>query len=181
MSDIKNVMLISPDEVKAYGDINLNVDDSVMGASIRASQIYLRDVIGTPLMERLQTLVYNAIQGNDDNIEEPQNALYKELLDDYVQTALAYKVSSEICDRISLKIRNIGVSQDNDTNINSASLRQINRIKNVNETYWCDSLNRMFEWLKVHKEHFPELEGCGCGDRKPNLNNKFGNTGIWLG
>ena len=47
---ILDVMLISPDTIKAMGEIDKNVDDGVIGASIRAAQhIYVQTVIGTNL------------------------------------------------------------------------------------------------------------------------------------
>ena len=79
---ILDVMLISPDTIKAMGEIDQNVDDGVIGASIRAAQnIYVQTVIGTNLLNRLQELVYNAITGKRENINDPKNAHYKALLD----------------------------------------------------------------------------------------------------
>ena len=94
---ILDVMLISPDTIKAMGEIDQNVDDGVIGASIRAAQnIYVQTVIGTNLLNRLQELVYNAITGEGESINDPQNAHYKALLDHYLRDVIAYKVASEI-------------------------------------------------------------------------------------
>lgn len=182
MTEYLNTMLISPTTIKSTGDLNLNVDDSVMGASIRVAQnVYLQDVIGTTLLHRLQELVYNAIQGNEDNINETENEPYKTLLDDYLKNVLTYKVCSEICVRISLKIRNAGVVQTNDVNINGAVLSDIKYLKNIYETYYCDALNRMTDYLKENKSSFVELEECNCGRIKPKLNVRYANTGLFLG
>ena len=78
MNEFKKVMLISPDTIKSYGDLNYNVDDEVIGASIRTVQnVYLKDVLSTNLVEKLQYLVYNDIKGLEDSIESAENAVYK--------------------------------------------------------------------------------------------------------
>lgn len=178
MSDYKKVMLISPDDVKSTGNINYNVDDEVIGAAIRTAQnIYLTDVLSSELVEKLQQLVFNSIQGVGDNIEDAQNANYKTLLDDYVKEALSYKATAEICVRISLKIRNMGVVQNSDTNVNSVGLDDIKYLRDTFNGYWDSSVNKMYEYLKKNKEAFPEFIGCN----KINIKAKFGNTGLWLG
>ena len=178
MSDYKKVMLISPDDVKSTGNINYNVDDEVIGAAIRTAQnIYLTDVLSSELVEKLQQLVFNSIQGVNDNIEDAQNANYKAFLDDYVKEALSYKATAEICVRISLKIRNMGVVQNTDTNVNSVGLDDIKYLRDTFNGYWDSSVNKMYEYLKKNKNAFPEFIGCN----NINIKSKFGNTGLWLG
>lgn len=178
MNEYKNVMLIAPDEVKAQSDLNYNVDDTVIGASIRVSQnVYLRDIIGTDLLEKEQELVWNAITGSGSSIDDEENLAYKTLLDDYITPALAYKVASEICTRISLKIRNMGVVKNSDTNVNSVELSDIIYLKDTYDTYFNDVLNRMAEFICSNRDAFPENNfNCGCGDTP-----KYGRTGLWLG
>ena len=152
MSDYKKVMLISPDDVKSTGNINYNVDDEVIGAAIRTAQnIYLTDVLSSELVEKLQQLVFNSIQGVNDNIEDAQNANYKTFLDDYVKEALSYKATAEICVRISLKIRNMGVVQNTDTNVNSVGLDDIKYLRDTFNGYWESSVNKMYDYLKKNK------------------------------
>lgn len=182
MSDYKNTMLISPDTVKGIGDLNHNVDDTLIGAAIRTAQhIYLEGVIGSALLNRLQELVYNAIVGNEDTINDEENAVYKVLLDEYITEALQYKTVAELCTRISLKVRNAGVTKNSDINMNAASLSEIKYLRNTYETYYCDALNRITEYLIENKKAIAELTDCGCGKKKPNLNNRYANTGIYLG
>lgn len=181
MSDYKNTMLISPDTIKGIGDLNYNVDDSIIGAAIRTAQnVYLEDVIGTALLNKLQELVYNAIVGNEGTIDDEENEAYKILLDEYVTEALQYKTVAELCVRISLKVRNAGVTKNSDTNMNAASLSEIKYIRNTYETYYCDALNRMIEYLIENRKSIAELDDCSCGKKKPKLN-KYANTGIYLG
>lgn len=180
MNEYKKVMLISPDAVKASGNINYNVDDEVIGSAIRTAQnIYLNDVLCPELVEKIQLLVWNAIQDGEDSIEDAQNAHYKALLEDYIKEAMSYKVTAEICVKIALKIRNMGVVQNADTNVNPVGLEDIKYLRDTYNGYWESSVNKMYAYLKKNRELFPEFVGCGCD--KINVKAKYGNTGLWLG
>ena len=170
------IFLISPDDVKAASNINYNVDDGDVSSAIRTSQnIYLRDIIGDYLLERLQDMVA------DGSIEDPENAAYLTLLDDYVSEYLALKACVEVCVPISFKIRNIGISQDYDSNIQAAQLQNIAEIANYYETQSIDKANRIIDFLVENRNAFPELHiHCGCGKKAPCLKKKA-NTNIWLG
>ena len=171
-------MLANPDEVKAQGDINYNVDDTVIGACIRTSQnIYLRDVIGTALLEKMQELVYNAIQGSGSSIDDEANVAYKTLLDDYVVPAITYKTASDLCSRLTYKLRNFGEVKDNSINIQSATLEEVIYMKGVYDTYYNDALNRLTEFICANEAAFPESNmKCNCGG-----NPKYARTNLWLG
>lgn len=178
MQEYKNTMLISPKRVKESGDLNLNVDEGVIGASIRKAQsVYMVDVVGKDLVERLQQLVYNKIQGADDNIDSPENIAYKTLLDEYLTPALISKAIIETAIRISLKIRNMGVVQNSDMNVNAASLEDIKYLQNYEETSYNHYLNRMQEFLCENKEAIPESNFV-CGGCKPKK--KFANVNLFL-
>ena len=174
----KTTMLVSPTKVKESGELNVGVEDRQIAASIRTAQnVYLRDVLGTDLIERLQELVFNKIQGNDDNIDDSENIAYKTLLDEYLQDALVYKTVIDLAMRKSLEIRNMGVVQNYDTNVQAKDLEDIKYLQNYIETMYNDKLNRMVEFLCQNKEAIPESNfTCGC---KPKT--KFANTNLFLG
>lgn len=180
MNEYKKVMLVSPDNVKSTGNINYNVDDEVVGAAIRTAQsIYLTEVLGEDLVEKLQTLIYNSIKGLEDNIEDEQNRHFKTLYEDYLKEALCYKATAEICVRISLKIRNIGVVQNSDTNANAVGLSDIKYLRDTFNGYWDSAVNKMNNYIKKNSTLFSGY--VGCGDTKADVRVKYGNTGLWLG
>lgn len=180
--NIKNTMLVSPDAIKGTGELDYNVDDVMIGSAIRTAQnVYLQDIIGSTLLERIQELVYNAIVGSGESIDDEDKVMYKTLLDEYIENVLINKTMVEITTKVSFKIRNVGVAQNSEENINASSLANIKYIRNNYETLFCDSLNRMVEWLDENKAAFPELEVCQCGKSKPNLKKRYANTNIYLG
>lgn len=178
-SEVKKVMLISPNKVKTYGQINLNVDDSKIGAAIRISQdVHLRDVIGQELIEHLQQLVYNKIKGLPDSIDDQGNEQYKALLDEYVTPTLVYRTAVELCTIMTLKIRNMGVVKNNDTNVQSTDAADVKYMSEYYDAYYNDSLNRMMDFLCENKAAFIEVPDgfCTCS-RKP----RYARTGLYLG
>lgn len=179
MTDFRNVMLISPQKVKTWGVINLNVNESEIGNAIRISQeIYLRDIVGTDLVERVQRLVYNKIQGLPDTIDDEVNEAYKVLLDDYLTPVLVYRAAVELCTLMTLKIRNMGVVKNNDTNVQATSAGDVKYMSEYYSTFFNDKVNRLMDFLCGNKEAFEEVPDnfCTCSS-KP----RYARTGLWLG
>lgn len=184
MNDIKKVMLVAPDDVKtAY--VNYNVDDSLVGASIRETQdIHLQSIIGSNLLYRLQELVYNAIKEESDNIEESGNTLYRELLDDYVNPYMVSKAQAVLCVPLSYKLRNLGVIKTDDENIKQTSLKEVMAMQrrfNTSSAFYATQLSK---YLCLHKDDFEELRQteCSCGMFVPAVLGKtFVETGLVLG
>lgn len=178
MKDYSTTMLISPKRVKESGELNLNVDDGAIGSAIRTAQnVYLTDVIGSDLVEKVQELVYNKIKGSGSSIDDVDNIAYKTLLDEYLTPVLISKTVIHIALRLSLKIRNMGVVQNRDTNVNYVSLDDIKYLQNYEETMFNHYLNRMVEFLCENKAAFPESKfDCDC---KPK--GKYANVNLWLG
>lgn len=172
---MSNVMLISPDEVKTSSQVNYNFDESVLGAAIRTAQnIYLTDIIGVGLVTKLQTLVYNAIKGLSDSIEDASNADYKTLLDEYVTPFLVAKTQVECCIQSSFQIRNMGIVQDSDTNVRAAALSDIKYVKDYYDTQSCTYATSLSKYVAEHKSSYPEAGKCFKAK-------EYANTGLWLG
>lgn len=170
------IYLVSPDDVKAASQINYNADDIIVSSAIRSSQdIYLREIIGDRLLGSIQEKV------EDKTIENPENEAYLTLLDEYIFNFLIYKANVEICIPISLKIRNIGISQDYDSNITAAQIETIEKLCDFYETQADDRQNRLIDFLVENRATFPELNlQCGCGEKAPCLK-KTANTQLYLG
>lgn len=179
MLDYQNVMLISPQKVKTYAVINLNVNESEIGNAIRISQnVYLVDIIGKDLVQRLQQLVYNKMNNLPDTIDDEANEAYKDLLDEYVVPVLVYRTAVELCTLLTLKIRNMGVVKNNDTNVQATTAGDVKALSQYNETFFYDYVNKMMDFLCENKKAFVEVPDgfCTCSN-KP----KYARTSLWLG
>lgn len=173
-----DILLVSPDYVKSTAEINYNSDDSVVGGAIRSAHRFLRDIIGTALLERLQELVKAKIEGSaGTTIDSEEAAAYKALLNEYVQPYLAEKTAMILCSRQSYKLRNFGLTKNASMNINPADLSEILWVKEEKDVLANDAANRMMEFICANKDAYPEADAkCGCG-KSP----RYAATNLWLG
>lgn len=177
LKDIKNTMLVSPTKIKSWGNININCSEAEMAAAIRIAQnVHLKDAVDRDLVEHLQELVYNKIQGSGETIDDKDE--YKTLLDEYIVPALVYRVAMELCTINTLKIRNMGLVKNSDTNVNTTSAAELSYMTEYYGSLYNDALNRTMDFLCENKNAFPEIgDGfCTCSS-KP----RFAQTGLWLG
>ena len=160
--------LIDTDSVKAASLVNYNVEDEAVGYAIRESQdVYLREILGNALLEKCVELA------SSGTIDEEGYEAYGELVDKYIYQYLVAKSQEQILIPISFKIRNIGVSQDSDTNVTSQQLQTVIDLQNYWKTISIDRGNRLKCFLRENRDSFPELEtgSCVCGacDNGPDL------------
>lgn len=184
-NQIKNVMLESIDDIKAATYLNNNVNDNELGAALRETQnIHLQDIIGSNLLYRIQELIYNAIEGNEDTIDDEKNEDYKTLLEDYIQPYLEAKIQAIICLPITYKTRNLGVTKSSDDNINYPSSDEVLLVQNRYNTSAGRYATILSKYLCANKEKFPELSQtcCSCVPFvEPKLNKNIINTGLFIG
>ena len=182
MKQYLNTMLCSPSDVKAVTATNYNVEDGEVGVAIRRAQdIYLQPIIGTKMLRKLQTLIYNAVQGAPDNIDDASNERYATLLDEYVRPLLIAQAFDTLLLQISFKVRNIGVSRNTDNGVQYAPIEDVRYLQETIRTDIAAYSTRVSHYLGGHKDDFADeltRDGDGC---PPMLNKDFANTRIWLG
>lgn len=137
--------LISEDYIKSESTLDNNVSGKYIQQAIKLAQdIALQEVIGTNL--------YNYIQNNFESL----TGLYEELLEQYIQPFLLYKVLSEIVIPITYKIGNFGLVTTNDENQSVSD--QVDKIK----TYYDNKANtykkRLQDYIVYNRNSFPELK-----------------------
>lgn len=179
----RNVMLISPVDVKAESTVNFNVSDEILGATIRNVQnVYLEEIIGTHLLERYQQIIFNTISKKDDNIESPENEVYADLYYGYIKPFCVAKTVVEVITPLLFKLRNVGLTKNTDTNVETASLSEMRHNLYYYETMAATYATRLSKTMGSVKDEIMELDECNHdGDMKPQINKDFVNNGIWLG
>ena len=99
-----DTLLLSWTKLKQYSDINDSVDPELLKNNIRTAQdIELQRIIGTVLYDKVLTLV------SSNEIDDAANAVYKTLLDDYIQNMLLYAAYYETLESIFIRPRNNGL------------------------------------------------------------------------
>lgn len=171
--------LIDTDSVKASSLVNYNVNDEDCGYAIREAQgTYLREILGDALLDKCIELA------SGDTLDNPENEAYKELVDTYIYEYLSAKAQECLLVPISFKIRNIGVSQDSDTNILTQQLETVKELQEYWNVISTDKSNRLKCFLRENYSAFPELANspCACGACKKGANLKLeASTNLYLG
>lgn len=163
---MSRVFLISDSTLKNETIINDNTGVEYIAPAIETAQdIYLQQLIGSQLLERL----YDLVVTNDINTEE--YAEYKKLLDDYITNYLKYKVLSEITIPLAYKYRNTGVIQTYNENTNTPTMRDANLVQNhydLRATFYAE---RLSSYLCANADLFPEYKSTRNGaDLMANAN-----------
>lgn len=179
-----NTLLISPSELKSESLINSNTDDKPLSNIVTTVQeIYLVKILGTPLLRKLQELVYNQVKGLPDNITQAGNEHYLDLLENYVKPYLRYHALKSFIVENSFKFRSAGVVRVSDTNMNYASVDDIKFLQSHFETYVAEFEDRLSKYLCSNKSNFPEIQAeIPSYMDSPSVGKDYANTsGLWLG
>lgn len=169
-----NVLLISEDKLKSYTALNDNLFGKVICPVIKTSQdIYLQQIIGTALMEKLQTLI------KEGHITDSENTNYKKLLDDFITPYLIYETLVNLTPEVATKIANIGVVQNTNEYTTNISQGERELVRGQYQTY-ADNYSKMLQsYLNSNQSNFPELSAA---DQivSPHLDSAA-TTSLWLG
>lgn len=145
---MQNTLLISEAKVKAFTDINNNLDPSLIKSTIREAQIiHITRLLGTKLYDKIiDDVDAGTLTGN-----------YKSLVDDYIQDSLLYWSYYESLESIYLRPRNNGLLQpqggDNALSVDMIVYDKKRRsVKNKAE-YFSE---RLVDYLCFNNSLFPE-------------------------
>ena len=183
--NVKNTMLVSPNKIKASTYLTNNVDDGMIGAAIReAQEVHLQSIIGSELLYRIQELVYNAITGNTDTIDDVENECYKDCLDNFISPYMEQKVQACLAVMVAYKTRNLGIIHASDTNLNAPSINDVLLVQQRYNGVAAKYATALSKYLCQNKPCFPELTSSGCNCTPyvaPQIGKTFVNIGLWLG
>lgn len=146
-----NVLLTSPDFIRLNSNISDNVNSKVLATAIREVQDdELQEILGTPLLEKLQELVQN------NEIDLPENTIYKQALDK-AQLFITYKVIAEIIVMLNYKIDNAGLIQTRDENMDYAGIDDTMTLKSHYDIKASHYAYLLQNFLLEHIGGLPEL------------------------
>lgn len=160
-----DVLLISEDYVKSVTNISDNIANDYLLPSIKLAQdLELEETIGTHLLQHIQALVF------DNNISNQDNAMYKLLLDKYIQPYLAYATIQHLAPTVAYKIANQGVIRTDDEKSYNITSDEVDKVsehyKHLSNVY----KKRLQLFLIANYNEFPELmKWKSIADIKANL------------
>lgn len=154
------VLLANPERIKKES----HLDDNVSDDAIRASMIYIQDIIvekvtGDCLMNQLKLIIHTC------HVNDQYYIWYKRLLDEFIFPLLVYGVKADLSIEKTLQIRNQGIVRNNDTqHLQYPSINDV-KFAEQRQNYKLDFyINRAVEFLRCNKQHFRELccKSCAC-------------------
>ncbi len=121
------VLLVSSAKLKAFSQVNDNVDDALLLSSIQVSQdIGLQTLLSTTFYQH----ILNAVQTNTlTNAEDT-------LLQDYIQPYLLWRSVWEALPTIFMRIMNKSVIVGQTEQGNPIDQRQLTYLRNVHQDRW---------------------------------------------
>ena len=162
--------LITIEELKQDGFINRNLEDEYLYSAMDESQdIFLREIVGDNLYNKLQELVQsNSVEG-----------IYQTLLETHIKFYLKYKILALLCVPLNFKIRNIGIAQQFSNEVNTTSLEDTKYLQNYYESKADFYANRLTKFLIQNSKNIPEYH-CSCSEIT-SPNEKHPVCSIYLG
>ena len=169
-----NILFISEDYVKTNSNLNDNLfGKNLLPAMREAQDVYLQQIIGSTLYEKIIKLI------DDELIGETENALYKDLLDNQIRPYLLYQTLVQLIPVINAKLVNFGTSMSNDEHLVNLSQGDVvvltGHYQNMADFY-C---RRLQEYILNNCEAL-SVDTCTCEGIRANLNNAA-TCGIFLG
>lgn len=148
---MKKVLLISETTLKKYTLINDNIDGMYLLPAIQSAQdIDLDTIIGPALNNKLQDLV-----GNND-ILQPKNINYKNLLDDYVTPYLCWQVMQSVQIALDYKFSNSGVIENSDERKTKLDYTNSKALADQYQKYANSYAMKLKNYLHNNSNLFPE-------------------------
>lgn len=169
-----NILFLNEDYVKTNSGLNDNVfGKSLLPAMREAQDIYLQQIIGSTLYEKLIQLI------DDETIGEAENAIYKDLLDNKIRPYLLYETLVQLIPVINEKLANFGTMLSNDEHLVNLSQGDVvvltGHYQNNSDFY----ARRLQEYI-LNNCDVLGVDACTCEGIRSNLNNAA-TTGIFLG
>ncbi len=169
-----NVLFISEDFIKTNSGLNDNLFGKSLLPAIREAQdIYLQQIIGETLYKKLIGLVDEGTIGDDEN------ALYKELLDEYIRSYMLYQTIVQVIPVTNVKLSNYGTTLSDDqylVNLSQGDAELIEKHYSMLADFYA---RRLQEFILDNCDAL-DVDACTCDGIKANLNNAA-TTGIFLG
>lgn len=169
-----NVLFISEDFLKTNSGLNDNLFGKSLLPAIRESQeVYLQQIIGSTLYKKLIELV------DEETIGNVENALYKELLDEYIRSYMLYQTIVQVIPVTNVKLSNYGTTLSDDqylVNLSQGDAELIEKHYSILADFYA---RRLQEFILNHCEGL-KVDVCTCDGIRANLKNAA-TTGVFLG
>lgn len=172
---MREIYLISTETVKSLTNMSDNLSPKYLySAILEAQEIGLNEVLGTALYTKLCGLV------GSGEIKDEANKKYKTLLDTHVKYYLAYQTIANVILICSVKIDNIGTTQNTDEHSENLPLKDVFQMQSYYQAKSDFFKGRLQAYLRENKAEYPELEYHSAYQTLAEIESAY-SCPIWLG
>lgn len=168
------ILLSSEKFIKDVTSISDNLAGKFILPSLReAQEVKLKGILGSCLLRQLKDLIKEHL------IDHEEYGAYKELADE-CQYFLAYTTVTEVLNKVSYKVSNMGVTKTSDDNVQNASAEEISQQRYYYQSKADSCAYDLQRFLLEHRAAYQELTDCDCERLHANLYS-HASCGIFLG
>ena len=169
------VLLISETKLKAFTNINKNVDMDLLKAEVQiASDIDLQSILGTKFYNHLCSQVTST--GNTFNEDE------KTLVNDYIQPYLIQQAYFQAIPHLMYRTMNRGIVEGTMENAASVDIETMKYLRSIQKQRADYYMTRLQDYLLIGKgaNKFPDYVTTSTQDGQLPMRSEKYNNGIYL-
>lgn len=143
---MSNVLLVSAKKIKAFTEVNDNVDEALLLANIQIAQdLGLQGLLGT----KFYFHILNGAQNN--TLTGPETTLLQE----YIQPYLLWRATWEALPTLLMRVMNKSVIVGTTEQGSSVSTKDLNYLRNLHENRFSFYAQRLMDYIKNNPSDFP--------------------------
>lgn len=144
-----SVIIIDGNTLKSKGFIDEEFDNKLIKLATKTQQ----DILIEPLLGTQVYLQLLAQCANNNLLDS-----YKYIVENYILFIVGYAVKAELYLDASYKLKNKGTVTTNGTNVNNASLNEIQYMQTDAMNKVASYSKRLSEFMFTHRQQFPEYD-----------------------
>lgn len=162
---MEDVFLVKPDFLIKIGGINKNVDlDILLPAIIAVQDIYIQQILGTPLYNDLKTKII----ADPLLVANPNDKL---LINDYVAKCLTWYLKMEIGADLKFRYMNKGVVSISGEGSQQSDTADLKFLIDSNRTKAERYAQLLTDYLRLNSSLYPKYYENDIAGMKPKTNN----------
>jgi hypothetical protein len=143
---MSQILLVSPKKIKNFTEVNANVDEILLLASVQVAQsIGLQTLLGTKFLNHIE----NAASNN--TLTSPETTL----LNDYIQPYLLWQAVYESFPTLFMRVMNKSIIIGNTEQGSAVDTKQFNSLRQIHSDRAQFYAQRMMDYLVVRPSDFP--------------------------
>lgn len=164
------VLLVSAEKLKAFSNINQNVDEALLVSNIQIAQdIGLQTLLGT----QFYTEIKNKAQS--DTLNGPETTL----LQDYIQPYLIHRAYYESIPNIWMRVMNKSIVVGNTEQGSAVSAGDMKYLRNMTQNRYEFYAQRLMDYIKDNPNDYPTYFSYSSNQgMAPQKENYFGGIHI---